>query len=338
MSCADWECFCTICGGPLRNVSYFIDDDEGSPRPGLDAYDPSVFLTRPDYPELEWLDDIRALGENLETSAPSTVWLSGPASVGVDGDVRFDVGKDSDPALLDLPGAGYAQAYCLEGRDPWCAPFHVKCHEVLRRFLGLESLDREVLNEMFKSLASRDEFATCLKMDYGDITEHRTRDWFPLRHHEYLVSDPIDIEWLARFYEKFPLRRKGDEELGGVYNTRGDPFSKLPSDILSLLALSIPTMEGVFEARVASPALANVPLSQSFWRARILQDMPWLWDLPISTDEQRLLVDWSRVYRELFWGSQRNRTLGLCNRRRIWTQTCPQLGKQYASITEARNK
>jgi hypothetical protein len=53
-------------------VSYFIDDDERRSRPGPDAYSPDVFLTRPEYPELEWLADIRALGENPETSAPST--------------------------------------------------------------------------------------------------------------------------------------------------------------------------------------------------------------------------------------------------------------------------
>ncbi|CAH0050926.1 unnamed protein product [Clonostachys solani] len=338
MSCADWECFCAVCGGPLRNVSYFIDDDEGSPRPGMDAYDPNVFLTRPEYPELEWLDDIRALGENPKTGASSSVWLSGPASVGVDGNVRFDLDKDSDPALLDLPGAGDMQAYCLEGRDPWCAPFHVKCHEVLRRFLGVESLDKEVLNQIFKSLGSRDEWATCLGIDYGDIAGHRTRDWFPLRNHEYLVSDPIDIEWLARFYKKFPLRKEGDGEPGGDYNTQGDPFSTLPPDILSLLVLSIPTMDGVFKARMASPAIANVPLSQSFWKSRIVPDMPWLWDMPTPSDEQRSSVDWSRVYKELFWGSQRNKTLGLCNRRRIWTQMCPQFGTRYASITEAKNQ
>ncbi|CAI6091910.1 hypothetical protein V2G26_013401 [Clonostachys chloroleuca] len=337
MSCADWECFCAICGGPLRDVSYFVDDDEHRSRPGPDAYNPDVFLTRPEYPELEWLADIRALGENPETSAPSTVWLSGPASVGLDGDVRFGLDKDSDPALLEMPDAGYMQAYCLEGRqNPWCAPFHVKCHEVLRRFLGVESLDREVLNETFKSLGSRDGWATFLGIDYGDITEHRTRDWFPLRNHEYLVSDPIDIEWLARFYKKLPLRKEGDGEPGGAFNTQGDPFSTLPLDILSLLVLSIPTMEDVFKARMASPAIANVPLSQSFWKSRIVPDMPWLWDMPTPSDEQRFSVDWSRVYKELFWGSQRNRTLGLCNRRRIWTQMCPQFGKRYASITEAK--
>lgn len=40
----------------------------------------------------------------------ASVWLSGPVSVGLDGDVRFGLDKDSDPALLEMPDAGYMQA------------------------------------------------------------------------------------------------------------------------------------------------------------------------------------------------------------------------------------
>ena len=61
-----FDVYCAICGGGLRKPSWTVEED------GEDSeaytYDPAVLANDED-PELNWLEDVRLIGENSETSA-----------------------------------------------------------------------------------------------------------------------------------------------------------------------------------------------------------------------------------------------------------------------------
>jgi hypothetical protein len=131
------------------------------------------------------------------------------------------------------------------------------------------------------------------------------------------------------------------------------PFNSLTPEILHeiLLCLPYPDLQNF-----TLSGLSNTPLRrvQSFWKRKVLIDMPWLWDLPSPEGER----DWYLIYQELrrqcfattasedlgdeTSGSNvldRRDTsliLGLANRRRIWT-ACAQLTELYLQEVKRRN-
>lgn len=59
-----WDVYCALCGGPIRRVRWDADDSPHA------AYDREVFANSED-PGLEWLEDIRLIGENPFTASDS---------------------------------------------------------------------------------------------------------------------------------------------------------------------------------------------------------------------------------------------------------------------------
>ena len=114
-----------------------------------------------------------------------------------------------------------------------------------------------------------------------------------------------------------------------------DPFSKLAPELLLLLIMRLP-MDSLNCLRAASPAVSRMQLDNVFWKQRLRQDMPWLYDLPEhTTDFPDDEVDWARVYRDLLHKSIHKDKLqihGLVNRRRIFD-----ISKQIA-LPYARKK
>ncbi|CAG9946713.1 unnamed protein product [Clonostachys rosea f. rosea IK726] len=331
-----WDVYCALCGGPIRRVWWDADDSPHA------AYDREVFANSDD-PGLEWLEDIRLIGENPATASDSKVWLSGPARAEEYGAVSYQNGENPDPAILDLEGcdgdSGCIRVYNTDGvDDPFCAPFHTHCKKLLCKYLGVSELNKEVFLESLKSLAEEGDGGRALDIEYGDIREHMEQYWWPQPGTEHFVCDPVEVKGLAEFYNQLPTRDTSDFGSPRTYNTEGDPFTRLPADVLLMLISLFPSMSDVFSLRIASPVVANLHLGNGFWRRQLKTRMPWLWDLPEPTDSQVTDVDWRNVYHKLDWGSRpesqrKNKFHGLCNRRRIWETICPVVAEAYADFS-----
>ncbi|CAG9977816.1 unnamed protein product [Clonostachys byssicola] len=331
-----WDVYCALCGGPIRRIWWDADDSPHA------AYDREVFANSED-PGLEWLEDIRLIGENPATAADSKVWLSGLACYEEYGGVSYQSGENPDPAILDLEGcdgeSGMIRVYNTDGvDDPFCAPFHTRCSKILCKYLGVPEVNKEVLLESLKSLAEDGDGGRALDIEYGDIREHMEQYWWPQPGTEHFVCDPVVVKGLVEFYNQLPTQDTGDSESPRTYNTEGDPFSQLPADVLLVLISLFPSMSDVSCLRIASPVVANLHLGNGFWRRQLKIRMPWLWDVPEPTDSQITDVDWKKVYHRLDWASRpesqkRNKLHGLCNRRRIWETTCPVIAEAYVDFS-----
>lgn len=62
-----FDVYCAICGGALRKPSWIFEEDDEDVNSAY-TYDPAVLADGED-PELNWLEDVRLIGENSETSA-----------------------------------------------------------------------------------------------------------------------------------------------------------------------------------------------------------------------------------------------------------------------------
>ncbi|KAH7125826.1 hypothetical protein EDB81DRAFT_810021 [Dactylonectria macrodidyma] len=324
-----WHVYCALCGGPLGPV-YWEPEEE-------DQYDPSV-LENVDDPELRWLRDIRIIGEDPESNSVCKVWISGPAFSLEYGVMSYQPADPIDPVM---PTGGSINVYTSDGGDSWSAPFHTCCREVLCRYMSIpvSSLDKQVLYETLKSMSEDEQCGRRLDIDYGDISKAMDQYWSTPRDTEHYVFNPIEVKGLGEFLRNLPQKTMSIEVR--TYSLEGDPFARLPPDVLLLIVAQFKKIPTILKLRRASPAFANIELSNNFWRTRLLNDMPWLWDLPSPmTAQQRNETDWQLVYRKLHWGSRpmsatKNKIHGLCNRKRIWEQMCPDFAEAYLEM-EAR--
>ncbi|CAI6093170.1 unnamed protein product [Clonostachys chloroleuca] len=332
-----FDVYCAICGGALRKPSWIFEEDDEDVNSAY-TYDPAVLADGED-PELNWLEDVRLIGENSETSAECPVWVSGPAQEDDCGYFHYELGSDPDPALLDIDEPGTAIAYWGTDDMPQCVPFHTQCRELLGHFLGVSEVDKALLHAVFEKLAPDDvsSGSSGLNLDYGDISEYMGQYWEVTRGAEHCVFNPIQVKGMNQLYDSLPLQNQDHAGEFKVYQTEGDPFAKLPADILLLIMSQFSHMGPVFELRKSSPAFANIQLGNGFWRKRFHDDMPWLWDMPTPTDSEVTAIDWKQVYHKLDLASlpsseTKDKVFGLCNRRRIWEQMCPNFLKPYTEL------
>ncbi|VUC20918.1 unnamed protein product, partial [Clonostachys rosea] len=334
--------YCAICGGALRKPFWEVEEpEEGASDAGSHAnydYDPTVLADEED-PELNWLQDVRLIGENPGTSADCPVWVSGRAEEDDCGWFNYELGSDPDPALLDIDEPGTSVTYWGSDDFPSSIPFHSQCRELLGRFLGVSEVEKTLLHAVFGRLAPDDKSSgsSCLNLDYGEISKYMEQYWAVERGGEHCVFNPVQVRGLNQLYDSFPPRSQADAGEVGTYQTGGDPFAKLSADLLFLIMSQFSDMGPVLKLRKASPAFANIQLSNGFWKKRVQDDMPWLWDMPTFTDSEIATIDWKQTYHKLDLASlpssgPKVQIHGLSNRRRIWEQICPNFFKPYSEL------
>ncbi len=206
-------------------------------------------------------------------------------------------------------------------------------------------IDEEILYQTFKDFVSEDDdCAQCLtKIDYGiDTTEQY---WEPRRGEEYTVMNPLNIHDPQDYYADLPLL--DDEDMDTKTHTAvsaaqlsNDPMARLPPELLFEILITLP-MASVNCLRAASPAVARLELNNGFWKQKLRQDMPWLFDFPDNEDEE---LDWAKCYADLRVRSKNGNPAqirALVNRRRIWgvwEQLAPSYTRRKSVKDEERRR
>ncbi len=86
---------------------------------------------------------------------------------------------------------------------------------------------------------------------------------------DFLVHDPGNAQGFAELLSDPPLVSNSSNSLT-IIPWKGetqDPFSRLPTELLMEVLCLLPTASGQ-PVRLASNAMASIPLSSSFWRSR----------------------------------------------------------------------
>ena len=108
-----------------------------------------------------------------------------------------------------------------------------------------------------------------------------------------------------------------------------DVFETIPCEVMALIVDYVPT-EDIKALTDASSAVIRA-LFPVFWKRRLIEDLPWMWDF--LTEDHGQQVDWKQVYEDLQASClhmSRSAVKNLVNRRRIWKVSC-QLAILYNS-------
>ncbi|KAK9769572.1 putative F-box domain-containing protein [Seiridium cardinale] len=316
------DLYCAFCGTVI-GAPWWQDDDFPY------AYDTNVLP----HEHTGWMDDVRVIGENPDCPLPSKVYISGPARH--DDSSYCEIERGTDPHAPADEASSNIRVYDLSGPDPFAVPFHNPCLELFRRCLAPGEVDNEILYETMKSIGP-DDLERCLLIDYGPVTEMQDQYWVVQQGHEEVVTPFTSIPWVAEYYASLPIRHgpARAQELSDLSIPSGkDAFSRFPTEII-LLIMSHLDMREVHRFQVAVRSISRVELDDSYWKNRLLRDMPWLFDFPLdslnnSSDE----IDWTKLYRQLMLASESSsssKVRGLVNRKRIWG-LCSSIAELYIS-------
>lgn len=224
-------------------------------------------------------------------------------------------------------------------------PFHQQCHELLRIAARVQELDKELLYATFKNLAHPEEYQNSLAIDYGAVNGFHEQYWVAERGHEYVVFSPVDIPELEAYYKALPQLQATPtvQTIDFSLKTRNetDPFFRLEPETM-LMILDNLDITSLFRLRLASTAMCNLELPQSFWRRRLQADLPWLHELSNTPDLTPFKsVNWAQVYKDLELASRDKpglkRIQGLANRRRIWQTSLSTIAGHYLASRTKMN-
>ncbi len=154
------------------------------------------------------------------------------------------------------------------------------------------------------------------------------------------VSEPANVIGLTQYMNNLPklAATNPNTSIDIIQQAcpRRDPFECLPVEILSEILLLLPRINFI-HFRIASSSAAEISLSNGFWKRRINQDMPFLFEISsfLGTNTGGS-VDWRQVYSDMDIRSRVKNVsskgfLGLINRRRIW-KICQQIAVVYLRL------
>lgn len=222
---------------------------------------------------------------------------------------------------------------------PFSVPFHDDCHSLLLKYMDKGKLDADVFYETVKAIDVDGGSSSRLNLDYGDASECMEQYWCTTRGTEWIIMSPLYIPELEAFFSDLPQL----EATGSQVEVRGpgqhDPFSNFPPEIMVNIMSSL-NLGSMGRFRLASGVARNIELGNHFWKQKVLNDMPWLFDIPDSASKSSIL-DWKRIYGKMLHASRapsKSVIHGLANRRRIWKQMLPQIAPVYLDNLSLRQK
>ncbi|KAH6876565.1 hypothetical protein B0T10DRAFT_585247 [Thelonectria olida] len=300
------------------------DGEQWTPEPqDLIRYDPRLVSEE----NATWLADVRYLGFNPCVDGMNRAFITGRATYHAFRAIAVQPGVD--PAQ---PGH---ENYSCYHRGDWlnrepCQipvfPFHPPCLETFARTIspsgGIANVDKDILFDAMSQLTSYDS----LDVDYGNISG-KQEIWEKIIGEEFTVANPLEVEDFRRHLtEKIvgkALQHSSDTVVPGPSDHGPDPFDKLPLDILRCIAKLLPAAELV-QLYDVSQAVHQATHDNQFWKQRLLEDMPWLWDMGDIFSEHMLegadyksLYSWLDTVTDPVYGVKAP-FLSIANRRRIW--------------------
>ncbi|KAM4060485.1 hypothetical protein HRG_001956 [Hirsutella rhossiliensis] len=286
--------------------------------------------------ETLWLNHVRLLGDDPASTYPYNVTLS-------------DLAGDDDQeesSFETATGLSLKAYYRCEGHPYW-VPFHEDCYELLRTYVGVPELDKEILHDALSSLSNdEDSSRTWTKLNIGYEGTDKLDAWsfVPfLSGLEHLAMSPVAIKPLDVYLAALPRLQDshGYQYPSRVFTVRySDPFTRLSAEVLAMIASQMDVVT-LMQWRRASAMAANCHLTNTSWKIRLFKDMPFLRGLiEPGRYERQGPVDWAQVFKDL-WGasklSGKTQMHGLSNRRRIWEDQCPVLAREYEFMRAGKN-
>ncbi len=115
---------------------------------------------------------------------------------------------------------------------------------------------------------------------------------------------------LDDYYNNLPRAQSASDVASSISSTATsrttikEPFLRLSPELIIDIINYLP-VAFISPFRRSIRAAERVILTNSFWRRRILHDMPWLWEINCyMTDTNKSEVDWRQVYQDLHTWSQ----------------------------------
>ncbi|RYP73821.1 hypothetical protein DL771_003399 [Monosporascus sp. 5C6A] len=288
---------------------------------------------------------------------------------------RYD-DRDLDPRSLvlvraprpaDRPSSGVPDA-AAEGEqtrytEAWGFLFHDACWRLLDQACAPDAVDVATLWRVLLSVPCARNLPNwghnygCLFV-VGPVTKKnpqtgRQQSFMRLRAPASFIipstySDPFDVPELAGTVKAMMRIGTGGEATSRANSSHRktpvsvngpsadtDPFAALPPEIRDML-LAYAASPDVANLRLASRAIAAVPLTQQFFRSRFWprRELDRVFDgFLLGAAERRGRLDWAALYRETRARLRAHRVwLGERNRYRIWDQTLGPLSRALGPI------
>ncbi|KAL3459981.1 hypothetical protein BJX64DRAFT_263745 [Aspergillus heterothallicus] len=302
------------------------------------SYDPDVLgLSRSD---LRWLYEIVALGIATDRPPGEKEYFISECEY----DDRNVIYIDNSQSSVDIGTRRYFAYGVSDLPDPPVFPMHKACLDLLSRALfGVVNVDRIQKDILYDVMHDLTDFCK-LDLNYGDITG-ADQDWQCVPGEEYSIIPPTDDLDLAEDVRS-EVAGKSIFERGAQtsrLDLRGkvvrDPFANLPYDVTYYILQYLPS-ESVLALNRASWTIFARTRNNSFWKRRLAQDMPWVWEIRPFLDAQeegnertQEKIDSKLMYIRLekqtrpVYGMS-GPYMGLANRRRIWGP-CSELAERY---------
>ncbi|KAI1841405.1 hypothetical protein JX266_012416 [Neoarthrinium moseri] len=247
----------------------------------------------------------------------------------------------------------------------WGFVFHEACWAVLEQAVTPASVDVPALWRVLCSVPCGSDVPNW-GHNYGGLYMGTMRDQTKGEHFVLLgrnsnlvipstFSDPYKVPEIERLVANLRIRpgperderdetdnggpepavSMGRKSPGGSMGNK-DPFALLPTELKELL-LSYTESPAVASLRLASRAMASMPLTQHFFRSRFWpeREMHAFFDAFLLPESEVRGTDWTRLYWQLKTRLRFNRVcLGERNRLRIWNQTIKPLTEAVSQITK----
>ncbi|KAJ5998541.1 hypothetical protein N7451_006351 [Penicillium sp. IBT 35674x] len=322
-----WAIFCAICGGPFSSE---VDID---PENTDECYRDRVLRDS----NLEWLDDLCALGINPDALGNDKSFLTGIGDAHDYGVVEVDMGEDPNfPVQNNAPMIAYHDhAGIRDSHEPHVFPFHPTCYEdILQRCIrqgDSKQIRRDVLFDVFEGLNGGQYVR--LQLIYGEPEPPAEQVWYSNKGQEVLVANPVEIPQLDAEFDI--IMKSQAKNAGQDQNSQGkDVFNRLPLELRYDVFKLLPA-GSILALKAASWVMHTTTLPREFWRHRLRSEMPWLWEIhdidvfesqELENKASKLLLD--IPVKSQYTSKNDDYILGLANRRRIWG-VCEQIRSRY---------